>query len=143
MAGLCSLNRAYLRKILPVINRRLVSTSKKNNDTVAAEVCDTAAKTAVDKNWVSYGFNHKTKEGDRNAMHSIFFVSVTLSIAVFGFVLAYLPDFGLKDWSQREAFIQLRHREKNGLPLVDPNLINPKLIVLPSDEELGNTEIII
>lgn len=43
----------------------------------------------------------------------------------------------------REAYLQLHRREKLGLPLVDKNLIDPAKIELPSDEELGDTEIII
>jgi len=54
-----------------------------------------------------------------------------------------LPDFNLRDWSVREALIELRRREAAGLPLIDQNLIPPEKIVLPSDEELGDTEIII
>lgn len=56
---------------------------------------------------------------------------------------AYLPDFNLRDWSVREALIELRRREAAGLPLIDANLIPPERIVLPSDEELGDTEIVI
>lgn len=47
------------------------------------------------------------------------------------------------DWAQREAYLQLRHREAEGLPLIDPNLVDPEKIELPDDEELGKTEIII
>lgn len=143
MAGMYVLNRAILTKFTRPAGRRLVSTTKKNNETVTAEACTTKPQAVVEKNWISYGFHHKSKQGDRNAMHSVFFASVTLGIAVAGFFLAYLPDFGLKDWAQREAFIQLKYREENGLPLVDPNYIDPAKINLPSDEELGNTEIII
>lgn len=142
MAGIMAIQRSFLRKILPAIrNRRLVSTSNKKYDTVAAEVTET--KAATEKNWVSYGFNYKSKEDDRNALHSVMFVSVTLCLVVGGFYLAYLPDYQLQDWSQREAFLELRRREQNGLPLVDPNFIDPAKIVLPSDEELGDMEIVI
>jgi NADH dehydrogenase (ubiquinone) 1 beta subcomplex subunit 11 len=49
----------------------------------------------------------------------------------------------MNDWSQREAFLELRRREAAGLPLIDCNLVEPSKISLPSDEELGTTEIII
>lgn len=49
----------------------------------------------------------------------------------------------LTDWSVREAFLQVHRREKLGLPVIDKNLVDPSLIELPSDEELGDTEIII
>lgn len=48
-----------------------------------------------------------------------------------------------KDWTQREAYLQLHRREKLGLPLVDKNYIDPAKIELPSDEELGDTDIVI
>jgi NADH dehydrogenase (ubiquinone) 1 beta subcomplex subunit 11 len=49
----------------------------------------------------------------------------------------------LREWSAREAFLELDRREKAGLPLVDPYLIPPEQIELPSEEEIGDTEIII
>ena len=49
----------------------------------------------------------------------------------------------LKDWSQREAYLELARREREGLPLVDGNLISVEEIELPSDEELGEFEIIV
>lgn len=60
-----------------------------------------------------------------------------------GFYFAYYPDMSLRDWAQREAFLELKRRESAGKPLVDPNYVDPANIVLPSDEELGNTPIII
>ena len=41
------------------------------------------------------------------------------------------------DWAQREAYLEIERRRKLGLPLVDPNLIPPERIKLPSMEELG------
>lgn len=143
MAGVININRYGLRRIIPLVNRRFVSTSKKNNETATVDVCKPTAKTTAEQNWISYGFVHTSKAADRNAMHSIMFASVTLCIAVAGFYLAYLPDFNLRDWAQREAFLELRRREENGLPLIDPNFIDPAKITLLSDEELGDTEIII
>lgn len=143
MAGIINFYRYGLQRIIPRINRRFVSTSKKNNETATVDVCNTSAKTTADKNWISYGFDHTTKAGDRNAMHSIMFASITLCVVVAGFFMAYMPDYNLRDWAQREAFLELRRREQNGLPLVDPNFIDPAKIELPSDEELGDREIII
>lgn len=60
-----------------------------------------------------------------------------------GFYLSYMPDLNLRDWATREAFLELRRREAAGLPLIDPNLVPPENIVLPTDEELGDTDIII
>lgn len=100
-------------------------------------------KSLVKKKWVSYGFSEENEEEDRHTLHVTMFVLVTI-VFVFGFtVMAYLPDVRGRDWAQREAYLQLRYREEHGLPLIDPNLIDPSKIILPSDEELGDTEIII
>jgi NADH dehydrogenase (ubiquinone) 1 beta subcomplex subunit 11 len=143
--------RPVMRRSVTLANTkyiRVISTSKKNRETVGlAEPTnkrETTEITAVSKkNWVSYGFDFKKEEDDRNAMHSAFFFSITLCIVLGGFVFTYYPDVMLRDWSQREAYLELRRREAQGLPRIDRNLIDPSKIVLPSDEELGDTEIII
>lgn len=48
-----------------------------------------------------------------------------------------------RDWAQREAYLEMRRREAAGLPYIDRNLIPEENVVLPTDEELGETEIII
>ncbi|CAH0720822.1 unnamed protein product, partial [Brenthis ino] len=96
-----------------------------------------------DKNWVSYGFDYNSKEEDTNVHHASFFFSVTLCLVFGGFAWAYAPDTHLRDWAQREAFLELHRREKAGLPPIDPNYVNPNTIQLPSEEELSDVEIII
>lgn len=49
----------------------------------------------------------------------------------------YFSLNSLEDWSLREAFLELDRREALGLPLIDPNLVDPSKIQLPTDEELG------
>ena len=95
------------------------------------------------KNWVSYGFDYENKDEDRTATSWTFFCSVTLCIVYGGFVWSYNPDTMMRDWAQREGFLELRRREEEGLELVDPNFIEPGQINLPSDEDLKNFEIII
>ncbi|XP_030752618.1 NADH dehydrogenase [ubiquinone] 1 beta subcomplex subunit 11, mitochondrial [Sitophilus oryzae] len=144
MAGLVNARRLFISKLRLQLQRRLVSTSKKN-DTVVAEVANSTTTKAESetKNWVSYGFDYYNKSEDRNMLHSHFFVTVTLCFVVGGFFYTYAPDLNLRDWAIREAFLELKRREAAGLPLVDPNLIPPEKITLPTDEELGDTEIII
>ncbi|KAJ4437049.1 hypothetical protein ANN_17183 [Periplaneta americana] len=129
-------------------NIRSISTSKKNRET--ASVADTVEKSEstehvadTKKNWVSYGFNFKSEQDDKDALHSSFFFSITICIVFGGLLLTYYPDVFLRDWAQREAYLELRRREEQGLPLIDRNLIDPSKFELPSDEELGDTEIII
>ena len=46
-------------------------------------------------------------------------------------------------WEKREALLEIARREKLGLPLIDPNFVDPSKIHLPTDEELGDFDIII
>ncbi|XP_050532559.1 NADH dehydrogenase [ubiquinone] 1 beta subcomplex subunit 11, mitochondrial isoform X2 [Daktulosphaira vitifoliae] len=121
---------------------RFISTSKKNQ-----EICVTDAEISQQeppkRNWQSYGFEKDDETADLNAMHSTAFFSVTLCLVGGAFIFAYMPDYNYKGWGEREAFLELRRREEQGLPLIDPNYIDPSLINLPSDEELGDTEIVI
>ncbi|KAJ8722722.1 hypothetical protein PYW07_003902 [Mythimna separata] len=132
---------------LPVIQRciwthfsRNISTSKKNSDSAATASSPASEK---DKNWVSYGFDYYSKEEDTNAHNASFFFSVTLCLVFGGFLWAYSPDTHLRDWAQREAFLELRRREKAGLRPIDPNFIDPKLMKLPKEADICDVEIII
>ncbi|KAK7793270.1 hypothetical protein R5R35_006770 [Gryllus longicercus] len=124
---------------------RFLSTSRKNRETVtvAEKVEKTETDCKVKKNWVSYGFDARDETMDQNAMHCTMFATITLCIVFGGFYWAYAPDFKLMNWAQREAFLEIRRREALGGPLIDPNLIDPEKVTLPSDEELGETEVII
>lgn len=125
---------------------RCISTSKKNRDTatITSEVKDSAVcDVNKNKNWISYGFSINDYDEDRHFTHLILFCGITVVFCFGGFLLAYRPDDLGRDWAQREAFLELRRREKLGLPLVDPNYIPENKIILPSDEELGDTEIVI
>ncbi|XP_017761372.1 PREDICTED: NADH dehydrogenase [ubiquinone] 1 beta subcomplex subunit 11, mitochondrial [Eufriesea mexicana] len=97
----------------------------------------------VKSTWVSFGFDDKDKKVDRQAMHLTLFVSISICLVCGSFVLGYMPDPRLKDWSQREAFLQIRYKEEHGLPLIDPNIVDPSKFTLPSEEELAGIEIII
>lgn len=117
--------------------------TRSRSDSSVQKVEKTDKQYAPEKPWVSYGFYFDNKRDDRQAMHVAFFVTVSICL-VFGVLgLGYIPDPLLRDWAQREAYLQLRYREENGLPLIDPNLVDPAKIKLPTDEELGYTEIII
>lgn len=141
------LQNAILRRVLPMtrpLRRQIQQSSEKKTGAEAATVdsgCE--LNKTINKNWISYGFDHKSYERDRNAMHSIMFMSITVCLVFGGFYLTYVPDFNLRDWSTREAFLQLKHREDCGLPLIDPNLIDPAKITLPNDEDVCDEDIII
>lgn len=132
---------------------RLVSTSSKKDDTsvakplssqVSEEVTDFSIEAVKkSKNWVSYGFSRTDKEEDRKYTRGTYFMGVSVAIVGTIFIWSYLPDRQYQEWSQREAFIVLRAREAAGLEPISPNLVDPNLLELPSDEELGDAEIII
>ncbi|XP_045785213.1 NADH dehydrogenase [ubiquinone] 1 beta subcomplex subunit 11, mitochondrial [Maniola jurtina] len=122
--------------------KRCISTSKKNSDT-ATHSTTTSECPPEDKNWVSYGFDYESKEEDTSAHHASFFFTVSLCLVFGSFAWAYAPDVHMRDWAQREAYLELHRREKAGLKPIDPNYINPQSMKLPSDEELCDVEIII
>ncbi|KFB35904.1 AGAP007380-PA-like protein [Anopheles sinensis] len=155
MSSLVRLTNAVLVRSLinhSARSARLISSSQKNRDAATIEVPKKAAaagpaaaasSATTGKNWVSYGFDRKDETNDRSAMNASFFFSVTLCLVLGSVYWAYVPDPQLQDWSQREAYLELRRREAAGLEPISKDFVDPAQIVLPSDEELGNTEIII
>uniref|UniRef100_A0A182IK98 NADH dehydrogenase [ubiquinone] 1 beta subcomplex subunit 11, mitochondrial n=1 Tax=Anopheles atroparvus TaxID=41427 RepID=A0A182IK98_ANOAO len=154
MSSLVRLSNAVLVRSLvnhSVRSARLISSSQKNRDAATIEMPKkaaasgpaAAASATAGKNWVSYGFDRKDETNDRSAMNASFFFSVTLCLVLGSVYWAYVPDPQLQDWSQREAFLELRRREAAGLEPISKDFVDPAQIVLPSDEELGKTEIII
>uniref|UniRef100_A0A182KIG7 NADH dehydrogenase [ubiquinone] 1 beta subcomplex subunit 11, mitochondrial n=1 Tax=Anopheles christyi TaxID=43041 RepID=A0A182KIG7_9DIPT len=130
---------------------RLISSSQKNRDAATLEMPKKAAapsstaasSVGTGRNWVSYGFDRKDETNDRSAMNASFFFTVTLCLVLGSAYWAYVPDPQLQDWSQREAYLELRRREAAGLEPISKDFVDPAQIVLPSDEELANTEIVI
>jgi len=49
----------------------------------------------------------------------------------------------MENWAQREAFLVLREREAQGLEPVSKDLIPVERMQLPTEEELGETHILI
>ncbi|XP_012251384.2 NADH dehydrogenase [ubiquinone] 1 beta subcomplex subunit 11, mitochondrial [Athalia rosae] len=123
-----------------VISRRAINSSSKKCESKIPEITFAPPPKT---NWVSYGFDYKDKTIDRNVTKNTLFMTITVMMVFGGFLLSYLPDPQLRDWTQREAYLEIRRREELGLPHIDCNLVNPANIVLPTDEELGDTEIII
>lgn len=144
-AGLSLLRRSPQTLAVAQNALRAISTSPKNRETVAVakEQTKTHEEAASNKNWVSYGFSTKDKTEDRNSMNSSFFFSVTLCLVWGTFVWAYLPDIHMRDWSQREGYLELRRREAAGLDPISRDYVDVDRISLPNDDELGDMEIII
>ncbi|XP_034937963.1 NADH dehydrogenase [ubiquinone] 1 beta subcomplex subunit 11, mitochondrial [Chelonus insularis] len=132
--------------IAPSLVRQINTSSKPTQASADSSITPTAIEESTDKNveyWQCYGFDPYDKWMDRFLFHSTMFCVVSLCFVGGIFVFAYQPDHKLIDWCQREAYLQLRYREDHGLPLIDPNYIDPSKVKLPTDEELGDTEIII
>ncbi|XP_076760425.1 NADH dehydrogenase [ubiquinone] 1 beta subcomplex subunit NP15.6 [Xylocopa sonorina] len=133
------------------VNRKLTFLKSKGTNVCNVARCNASSvqksekpdKYATLKPWISYGFDWKDKATDRHYMHTIFFAYITVLIIWGGTAMYFFPDPHLRNWARREAYIQLRYREENGLPPIDPNFIDPSLFTLPSDEELGYTKIIV
>lgn len=153
MSMITKLNR--LTVLRNVINSQkgaicFISTSPKKSDTATISTTEKASDAVSQtsskaKNWVFYGYDMKDEKNDRNTTHASFFFSTTVCIVFGGMVWYYQPDFTKRDWAQREAYLVLRRRELAGEDPVTANYIDPALMEqqLPSDEELGDTEIII
>lgn len=94
-------------------------------------------------NWVSYGFDLADRDKDRQLTRATFFLGLSVCVIGYIFVWSYLPDMQQMEWARREAYILVRDREAAGLEPIAPDYIDPAKIVLPTDEELGDTEIII
>lgn len=132
---------------------RLVSTSPKKNETSVAQPLSSQATEEVtdfsveavkkSKNWVSYGFSRTDKDEDRQMTRATWFMGVSVAMGLTIFMWSYLPDRQYTEWAHREAYIVLRNREAAGLEPISPDYTDPATIVLPSDDKLGNTEIII
>jgi len=114
------------------------TTSGSSNDDI-----DPTNVTGKKKYWRTLGFNWHDEKLDQLDFNYVMFVTVTIGVVGIGFLFAYLPEFRLKDWSQREAYIEIARREALGLPYIDPNVVPPEKINLPTEEELGDFEIII
>lgn len=95
------------------------------------------------KNWATHGWSHVDREMDTFHHNLSMFALITVSLVFVSFLLYYYPDYLLRDWVHREAFLDLDRREKKGLPAIDPYFVPPETVILPSEEELGATEIII
>jgi len=152
------LNVNMRMNLIAMTQQRYISTSEKKKDhpettSLIPGINETSprgpktveefADTASQKNWVSWGFDIGDKALDRFGMSWTFFWLITVAMTLGPYIVMYQPDFRFSDWSKREAFIELHRREKLGLPLIDKNFLDPAKIKLPTEEELGDTDVII
>lgn len=87
--------------------------------------------------WKPLGFDYQNPVHDKYAYHEM------LGGSVFFFMLglwmwSYAPDWKLREWARREAWLRTHKREALGLPLIDRYVVDPDRVVLPTEEELGD-----
>uniref|UniRef100_A0A0X3NN76 NADH dehydrogenase [ubiquinone] 1 beta subcomplex subunit 11, mitochondrial n=1 Tax=Schistocephalus solidus TaxID=70667 RepID=A0A0X3NN76_SCHSO len=98
---------------------------------IESEVRDTL------KDWLPYGWNETDKYDDIYKYKVGTFIMTVIVTFGFAYQMWYRPRGLENEWARREAFLELERRRLLGLPLVDPNLIPPERVKLPSKEELG------
>ncbi|CAK9295741.1 unnamed protein product [Gordionus sp. m RMFG-2023] len=119
---------------------------KIDQDILLQKISDVEARFKTnyhDPNWMSFGYHETDQFIDTWRARYVFFWGVSIFLVPLVFILHYFPSPKDKDWTFREACFEIARREKYGLPHVDMNLIPPERVILPSDEELGDFEIII
>merc|ERR1712080_219549 len=94
----------------------------------------------LQKNWRVYGFYPWDRERDRIAGNIGFFIVAASCIIPIWFY-NYMPDYQLKNWATREAYLLLKEREDAGIFPISKDFLDPAKIELPSDEELGEIDI--
>ncbi|KAF2358888.1 NADH:ubiquinone oxidoreductase ESSS subunit [Trinorchestia longiramus] len=135
----------------PLITRiACISTSKKDKDTSAATptlfedgLPEKFDARVTNKHWVSWGWDIEDRVVDATYIHCFFFLLVSVALIGGSYFMAYSPTKNFRDWAQREAYLEIRRREAAGLPHIDRDAVPVEQIVLPSEEELGNMEIVI
>lgn len=127
-----------------------IFTSNKKKDSAAIPVAEKQVKEVekadsveTDENWLSHGYYYDDPDSDEWTHHLHMFLYVTVPTAFFMLFIFYYPDQDSWAWEKREAFLELDRREKLGLPLIDANFVDPSKIQLPTDEELGDFDIIV
>jgi len=98
------------------------------------------------RDWFCFGYHPTDEYIDWKWQHYALFWTVTIALGGTLFVFSYKPDYPiLREWATREAYIEMARREKYGLPYIAKDYIDPAKIIatLPSDDELGDFEIII
>ncbi|XP_056130046.1 NADH dehydrogenase [ubiquinone] 1 beta subcomplex subunit 11, mitochondrial [Lampris incognitus] len=129
----------------PAFGLRLVSQSRSSGAVGSAAVSDLQPADVKDshghaevspyvKNPDYHGFSDDPVVDLWN-MRLAFFFGVSLALVIGGTFIHYLPDRGLRQWARREAERLVKHREAEGLPLIDENYYDPSKIVLPGAGE--------
>ncbi|TPP60333.1 NADH dehydrogenase [ubiquinone] 1 beta subcomplex subunit 11 mitochondrial [Fasciola gigantica] len=89
------------------------------------------------KDWIPLGYYNTDKNEDIFRFNTTMFLVISLFSSSLMLLLWYWPNRGEWDWAHREAFLELERRRRDGLPLIDRDLVPASRVKLPADEELG------
>ncbi|XP_048191696.1 NADH dehydrogenase [ubiquinone] 1 beta subcomplex subunit 11, mitochondrial [Perognathus longimembris pacificus] len=89
---------------------------------------------AYEKNPDFHGYDENPSVDLWN-MRAVFFFGVSIVLILGSTFVAYMPDYGMREWARREAERLVKYREANGLPLMESNYFDPSKIQLPEDED--------
>lgn len=90
--------------------------------------------------WRPLGFDYTNPLADKYYYHELLGGFLVIG-GTFFWLWLYAPDYRFKDWARREAFLRVHKREALGLPLIDPDVIDPDRVHLPTEEEIGDFEV--
>ncbi|CAL8093246.1 unnamed protein product [Calicophoron daubneyi] len=90
------------------------------------------------KDWTCTGFHDTNKYEDVYRYNLLMFMVISFFSCGLFLYMWYLPNRGFTEWARREAFLELERRRRDGLPLVDPDLVPRSRVKLPTEEELGS-----
>lgn len=85
------------------------------------------------KNPDFHGFDDDPKVDEWN-MHNVFFFGFSIALVLGTTFVAYVPDYRMIEWARREAGMLVKHREANGLPIMESNCFDPAKINLLEDD---------
>jgi len=135
----CIANTVYRKFSNSIIRKDAAPTEGKIEQRSDEEIKKYVEK-EIKENWVSYGFYPWDRYKD-NVAGQIAFFCVALITVVPIWIYNYTPDYQLKNWAHREAYLLLKEREDAGIFPISKDFLDPEKVNLPSDEELGDIEI--
>uniref|UniRef100_UPI0014875A09 NADH dehydrogenase [ubiquinone] 1 beta subcomplex subunit 11, mitochondrial-like n=1 Tax=Arvicanthis niloticus TaxID=61156 RepID=UPI0014875A09 len=94
---------------------------------------DTEDESVYLKNPDFHGYDDDPKVDEWN-MHSVFFFGFSIALVLGTTFVAYIPDYRMIEWARREAEMLVKHREANGLPIMESNCFDPTKINLLEDD---------
>ena len=138
-------NSSSSKSLNQLLSRALASKAHATNQHVSGpkSEADKQQWEREDRYKIFYGFDFNNEAADKAVAHFYTFLCFFGFFFIPGFLIYYFPDYRQNEWCYREAHLELARREKLGVDLVSPDYIPVENIKLPSDEELGDMEIVI